>query len=300
MIIFLYGPDTYRSRQKLQEITEHYKKVHKSGLNLRFFDGQNLDYQDFNDEFRQTAMFQEKKMLILKNIFQNQGFKKSFLENVKKLADSKDIIIFYEEEEINPKDPLFEFLADNAKVQGFQILGRARLANWVQKEFKRYEAEISPEAMAQLINFAGNDLWRLSNEIQKLTAFKKNKIVELKDVGFLVKPQIETDIFETIEALALRDKKKAVSLMHEHLEKGDSPLYLLSMIAFQFRNLLLVKKTGRLQGHPYFVRKTASLAADFTLEDLERVYRKIFKADLEIKTGRIDPQLALDLLITGI
>ena len=26
MILFLYGPDTYRSRQKLNEIIEHYKK----------------------------------------------------------------------------------------------------------------------------------------------------------------------------------------------------------------------------------------------------------------------------------
>ena len=71
MIIFLYGPDTYRSRQKLNEIIEHYKKVHKSGLNLKYFDLQKSSYQDFKDEIQQASMFKEKKLLVLKNIFSN-------------------------------------------------------------------------------------------------------------------------------------------------------------------------------------------------------------------------------------
>ncbi len=63
MIIFLYGQDTYRSHQKLNEIIEHYKKIHKSGINLKYFDGANLNSQDFQDEIRQTSMFDEKKII---------------------------------------------------------------------------------------------------------------------------------------------------------------------------------------------------------------------------------------------
>lgn len=300
MIIFLYGQDTYRIKQKLTEIIEHYKEVHKSGLNLRFFDGKNLNYRDFKDEFQQIPMFQEKKLLVLKNVSQNQEFKNSFLENGKKFIDSKDIIVFQEEGEISPKDPFLKFLTKNAKTQDFPMLGGGKLRNWAKREFDKYKTEIQPEALWLLINYAGNDLWRLSNEIQKLAAFKKNKTIEPKDIDLLVKPEIETDIFETIEALASKNKKKAVSLLHEHLEKGDNPLYLLSMINFQFRSLLIIKETGKLDGHPYFVRKTANLAESFSREELRRIYRKIFEADLKIKTGRSDPQTALDLLVTEI
>lgn len=300
MIIFLYGPDTYRSRQKLGEIVEHYKEVHKSGLNLRFFEDKNLSYQDFKDEFQQMPMFQEKKLLVIKNIFENQEFKNSFLENGKKFIDSKDIIIFQEEKEVAPGDVFLKFLAKNAKMQEFQHLGGVRLKNWAEKEFKKYNTGIRPEALQRLISCIGNDLWHLANEIQKLAAFKMNEAVEIKDVDLLVKPEIETDIFKTIEALALGDKKKALQLVHEHLEKGDNPLYLLSMINFQFRNLLIIKETGELSGHPYFVKKTAFLAKNFTCGALREIYRKIFEADLKIKTGQIDPQTAIDLLITGI
>ena len=47
MTIFIYGQDTYRSRLKLSEIVEHYKKIHKSGLNLKYFDIKFLKFDDF-------------------------------------------------------------------------------------------------------------------------------------------------------------------------------------------------------------------------------------------------------------
>src|SRR3989338_9488677 len=121
MIIFLYGQDNYRSRQKLKEIISHYQEVNKSGLNFRLFDGQDSNYQEFKDEFQQFSMFREKKLIVLKNVFENQAFKDSFLENSKKFAESDDIIVFQEEGEISVKDALFEFLTNNAKSQEFQM-----------------------------------------------------------------------------------------------------------------------------------------------------------------------------------
>ena len=46
MIIFLYGPDSFRSKEKLNEIVLGYKKVHKSGLNFVYFIG-NTDCTNF-------------------------------------------------------------------------------------------------------------------------------------------------------------------------------------------------------------------------------------------------------------
>ena len=245
-------------------------------------------------------MFQEKKLLVLNNIFQNQEFKKAFLANGKSFADSKDIIVIREEASAPPNDSFLKFLIINAKTQEFEMLAGVKLNHWAKKEFERYQARIQPEALGRLIGFVGNDLWQFSLEAQKLSAFRKNQMIEPSDIDLLVRPEIETDIFKTIEALAIKDKKKALRLVHEHLEKGDNPLYLLSMINFQFRNLLIAKKTGRFAGHPYFVRKTIWLAEHFSFDELKEVYRSIFEADIKIKTGRIDPQAALDLLVAGI
>ncbi|MDI6592096.1 MAG: DNA polymerase III subunit delta [Patescibacteria group bacterium] len=299
MIIFLYGPDTYRSRQKLNEIIIYYKKIHQSGLNLKIFDLKEKNFQEFKDEIQSVSMFAEKKLIIVKNTFLNKNFKENFLKDSKKFTQSKDIILFYEEGEVL-KDEFFNFLKKYGKSQEFKLLEGEKLKNWIKKEFEGYQVKTEPGVVERLINFVGNDLWQLNNEIKKLISYKKNKKIEIKDVDLLVRPKIETDIFQTIDWLALKNKKKALESLHRHLEKGESPFYLLSMINFQFRNLLMAK-SGNLRGmHSFLAKKTLWQSKKFTLQELKKIYQKIFEVDLSIKTGKIDPETALDLFIAEI
>ncbi|MBL7142295.1 MAG: DNA polymerase III subunit delta [Candidatus Pacebacteria bacterium] len=311
MIILLYGPNTYSSRQKLQEIIDSYKKIHKSGLSLIYFDAGNLKFEEFKDALQQTSMFDEKKMIVLSNSFSNKDFKEELLESLSFFLDTKDIILLYEEVKILERDKLLKTLEKQAKVQEFQFLEGAKLKNWIKQEFAKLKAEISPEALDKIIDFAGNDLWQISNEVKKLAAFKKGKRINVEDVELLVKPKIESDIFKTIDAIAAKNKKQALLLIHEHLEKGDNPVYLLSMINFQFRNLLMVKEliekgmpyyaiSKATKLHPFVVRKSYQQAARFSFAELKKIYQQLFEADLAIKTGKIGSEVALDLFLSGI
>ena len=311
MIIFLYGQDTYRSRKKLNEIIKHYKKIHKSGLNLRYFEEESLNFQAFRDEIQSVSMFAEKKLLVLKNIFSNIAFQESFLKEFKKFLNSKNIILFYEEGEVNEKDHLFENLKKNVKSQEFKPLDSQKLKNWAKTELKNYGTDIENEALGKLIDFIGNNLWQLSNEIKKLANYKNKKKIKKEDIELLVKPKIESDIFKTIDAIAIKNKKQALELIKKHLEKGDPPLYLLTMINFQFRNLLQVRDlierqkpfytfSKKTQLHPYVIKKSYSQAQKFTTSELKKIYQKIFQTDLAIKTGQLNPETALNLLIAEI
>lgn len=311
MIIFLYGQDTYRSRQKLNEIIGEYKKIHKSGLNLQYFNGEKTDFQKFKEETQSVSMFSEKKLIILENTFDNAQFKKSFISDYKKFVDSDDVILFYESGEIPTTDSLCKLLKKTGKSQEFQALKYPKLKNWAEKEFAKEQTEISPEALERLINFVGNDLWQMAQEIKKLVNYRNGKKIETDDIELLVRPTIETDIFKTIDSLAEKNKKRALELIHKHLERGDSPLYLLSMINFQFRNLLIIRDLmekykspyllSKITGlHPYVVKKSYSQAEKFEIEELKKIYQKIFQADLFIKTGRTGPEVALDLFIAEI
>ena len=311
MFIFLYGQDTYRSRRKLKEIIERYKKIHQSGLDLKFLDLNKRKFEDFKNEVQTVSMFADKKLIILEEAFVNQEFKEGFLKNFKKLTDSKDTIVFFETKQILKSDSLFKFLKKYAQSQEFEFLEGRNLKNWAKKEFTGYQTEIAPEALDKLIDFVGSDLWQLSNEIKKLASYKIKGKIRLEDVELLIRPKIEPEIFKTIDAIASKNKKQALELIHKHLEKGNNPLYLLSMINFQFRNLLIVKdlvekyqspyaisKIANL--HPYIVKKSCPLSQKFKTDELKKIYQKIFQADLDIKTGKLLPQTALDLLITEI
>jgi len=314
MIIFLYGSDTYRSRQKLTEIIEQYKKTHKTGLNLGCFNLLKESFQDFKGVFKIKSMFKEKKLLVLENASSNKNFKEEFLAEEKSSAKiwskTQDVILFYEPKAL-AKEKFFNFLKNNAKCQEFKPLKGQNLKNWARKEFEKLDTEITERALEKLIDFVDNDLWRFVNEIKKLTAFKNGKTVKIKDVELLVKPKVVSDIFKTIDAISQKNKKKGLSLIKKHLKIGDNPLYLLTMINYQFRNLLIIKdlidrgknyweilKSVGL--HPYVVKKSYLQAERFTLLKLKEIYKLIFQIDYKIKTGKIDPETGLVLLISKI
>jgi DNA polymerase III delta subunit len=314
MIYFLYGEDTYRSKEKLKEIIEGYKNNHKSGLSLfvlDFNDKNKPRFSDLNDNLRQVSMFMEKRMAVLLNSFSNIEFKKEFLSQKDKFLKSDDLIIFYEDKNADQREVLFKFLKSNAKCQKFEFLSGIKLKNWTIKELEKCGSKADEPALAAIIEYVGSDLWRLSNEIKKLSCYKKGVCLKKEDVFDITRSKIETDIFKTIDAIASKNQKQALGLIHDHIEKGDSPLYLLSMINYQFRNILIVKdlvqkrfpfgaiaaKTGL---HPYVAKKSYFQCYKFSLDDLKRIYKEIFEADLNIKTGKIEPALALDLLISEV
>jgi len=301
MLYFLYGSDTYRSRQGLIDLIERCKKSQKNGPALFLFEENNFSFENFWNVFNSQSMFQEKKIIVIKNFFQNSELKEKFLKIKQKILESSDFIIFYYEGEIKKNEKLVKFLLEKAECQNFEPLDVYNLKIWVKQEFLKYNIKIEPKIVDLLIEYCGNDLWQLSNEIKKLSTYK-NGIISIKDVELMVRPRVETDIFKTIEAVARKEKREAIFLIHKHLEKRDSPIYLFSMINFQFKNLLMAK-SDRFWGqgkHPYFFKKIENLANKFSLDDLKRIYRAIFEMDIKIKTGKISPEAALDLLIAEI
>ena len=310
MIYFIYGEDSYRSKRKLEEIILGYKKVHKSGLNLIYINAKDSDFKDFYSNFKIMGMFAEKKLIILRNVFSDTKFQEEFLENLEALESLKDIVVVYEDCAADQRTKIFKSLQKCAKCQEFECLSPANLKKWILQEFENTGSKINLDALDLLAEFAKNDLWQMANEIKKLSNYRKGAAIKKEDVELLVKPNIENDIFKTIDALASKNKKLALSLLHKHLDNGDNSLYLLSMIAYQFRNLLSIKELQATQPygaiakksglHPFVVQKSFYLCNSFSIQELKKIYQKIFQIDSDIKTGKVEPELALDLLLAEI
>jgi len=301
MLIFLYGPDTFRLSQKLDQIIEEYKK-HVQGLDFSVFDAAYDKGKDFFYNLRQNSLFQEKKFFVVKNPITNKEFKDSLIDNIKTVADSGHNIVFCQEGKVLKTDRLLSAFKKFAKIQEFAFLEDNDLDAWIIGEFKKLGRPINLQTARTLSRLVGNDLWRAQNEIQKLMHFIVGREITVLDVVQNVSPEIDANIFGTIDAAANRDKKQAFKLIRDHLQKGDHPLYLLATIATQFKNLLLVKSGGnlgaaRLGIHPYVFSKTIPQARRFGLEELKNIYRKIVQVDFDVKTGKIAPEVGLDLLI---
>lgn len=314
MIIFLYGPDTFRSRRKLNEITEHYKKSNPMGLSLSLIDFKEKDFADFKNTIETVSMFNEKKLIVLKNLFEaGEDIQKKFLDYSDKVKKSEDsVIVVYEIEQMDKNNSLFKSLRSKPIMsQEFNLLAGQKLIQEVKQMFQAVKTNIAPKALEKLVFCVGNDLWRMSQEIEKLINYKRGAAIEEKDIDLLIRPKISSDIFATIDALAERKKAAALQLISRHLEKGDDPLYIFSMLAYQIRNLLNVKSlvekdapywdlAKTLKLHPFVVKKAFYQIKKFSLPELKKIHQQLFEADLAVKTGKIDGKLALERLVMNI
>jgi DNA polymerase-3 subunit delta len=307
MIYLIFGEDTFRSKEKLKEIVEKYQKIHKSGLNLKILDLEKLSFEDLKREFSFSSMFAEKKLLILKNSSKNEQFKKNFLKEIENFSKSKEIIFFFEEGKVK-EDHFFKEIKKFGKFQEFKPLDKFQLKTWIKEKIKNLGGKIEEKAIQKLISFVGNELWRMSEEIKKLIAYKKGEEIKEKDVEILVSPNLELDVFKIIDAIFRKDKKIALKFIHSYLKKGEKPNFLFLMIKHQMRNLIEIKDLiernekfyqirKRTELNPFVLEKILKTIQKFKLEELKKIYQRIFNLDLAIKTGRVEPKLALEFFL---
>lgn len=312
MIVLIFGQDTFRSREKLREIIEYYKKKKGNLLNLIVFEGENLDYLTFKNTFESSSVFGERKLVVIKNISKNKNFKNfktKFLKEIENFKRKKDVVLFFEQG-ILPKDSFFETLKKNSKFQEFKPLSFSQLKFWVKKEFLKQKREIEEKAILKLIQLVGNDLWRMENEIKKLICFKRKGEIKVKDVETLVPESKDIQIFEVIDAIFSKDKKKATIAVQDFFKKGEKIQNFLFLLKYQTRILLLFKDLllrgekkekiiEKLNLHPFFGEKIFNLAKKFDLEILKEIYQRVFELDFNIKLGK-DPESSLFLFLSRV
>lgn len=315
MLIFLYGPDIFRSNQKLKEIIDNYRVKHKSGLNFQSFEWSFSVLSDLKNILSSVSMFEEKKLAIVKNACvaaeADQEKLVEMLEEKGAVKDGGVIMVFFEAGKPE-KSKLFNWLSKKVKMsECFENPTGIKLSNWARKQIQEAGGQIEPRALEKLTGFVGSDLWQMSNEINKLANFKVGKLITEADIDLMVKSKYDQNIFATIDALANRNKALAYKLMHQHLAQGENEIYILTMFVYQFRNLLqikslidgglssdaLVRKTGL---HPFVIKKSWAILKNFSQDALKKIYERLLKLDIAIKRGKIEPQTALDLIVAEI
>ena len=317
MIIFLYGEDIFRSSEKLKAIKDKFLKSDPaaSGLSVFDFTEKNIKTNPL-DVISTGNLLSPKRLVIIKNILASgsETGQDEILDYFKKnqsVITDQDLVTVFWEAAAKKSNKLFKFLEKNSKCQNFEKLSGPKLNNWIMKKINEINPKdsISKEALEKLILYVGNDTLVLDKEIQKLVNYADQKTISELDVEKLVNANLDSNIFNTIDVLALKNKREALKLLHRHIKKGEDPFYLFSMFIYQFRNLLKIADYRENQGlgereiasasklHPFVVRKSLAQIQNFSLERLKKIYQKLASLDLMIKTGKIDIKLALDKFI---
>jgi len=157
----------------------------------------------------------------------------------------------------------------------------------------------------------GNNLWQLSNELNKLIAYKNKGIILEKDIKELVQSKLDENIFGLVDAISNNNKSLALKLLTEQFEVGLNEVYIFSMITRQFRILSIlaslssqklseVAMVTQTKLHPYVVKKLLPISRKFNLKRLQEIYCKLVAIDLKLKSTSLPPQTLIDLFIQQI
>lgn len=214
-----------------------------------------------------------------------------------------------------------------ARSNVFDVPYGAALRKWIQTRFEHASVSASDSIIEYLIRQYGEkegygrrdekklsvDLWTIAHDIEKLSAYARGRAITKEDINLLIPRSLEGHIFDLSDALAARDKKRALQLIHTLISGPESQIKgmcigLTAQLIGQFRGLFLVKKlsdAGKseqqiadiLDWDPKRVWVNKKNSSRQTAEELQKTLRSLIEYDYSLKTSSAHPLAALDLLI---
>lgn len=184
----------------------------EKGFNLTTFYGRDTDWTDVVNACRRYPMFAEKQVVLLKEGQSMKGIEK--LESyVEKPLTSTLLFVSYKGKKVDGRTKLAKMLKDKGVVLTTKKLYDNELPDWTSKIVKAKGYSITHKALSLLIDHIGNDLSRISNEIDKIILnLQLRKEINEDDIENYVGISKEYNVFELQDALAKKDLYKAIRI----------------------------------------------------------------------------------------
>ena len=218
-------------------------------------------------------------------------------------------VVVFVADEIDKRRRYAKALFDAAVAVEFKPLSDTELTDWARTSFRDQGVVIDGKALGDLILLVGNDLQRLTNEIDKLvTAALPDKVIPHELVSALVPNSREISNFDLPDHIIAQRSEAAIRTLKKILDDGGEPLMLLGLLGQNFRRLYLAKElmkqgaersdVARVAGVPPFKQEEfLRTARKIESERLAFGIKRIAEADLAIKTSQATPRLQIEMLV---
>jgi len=321
VIYIMYGADDFSLREALAELKRGFGDGDSLALNTTVFDGRHLTPAELLNACRTPPFLGTHRLVIVEGLLglferkgdaqtsdaDDRGEWRSLGGSCRDLPPST--VLMFIEGPISKGNALRKALGAMAEEREFSPPKGQALQNWIVSRAEARGGRISSRAASVLAGYAGDDLWMLAGEVEKLCVYAGERRIDVADVEKLTSYAREASVFPMIDAVVEGRFPAAMQMMHELLAEGMAPQYLLVMLTRQYRLMVqalelggqgipLAQKRERLGVSPkYPVDKLLRQSARYPMPRLVRAYEKLLAADWGIKTGRWSDEMALDLLV---
>lgn len=310
MLYLLYGPDELARSEALAALKAA-MPPDLADLNMATLDGRKLKLDTLIAACEAFPFLADRRLVVVTDLLKHQKAGKerdelrAYLERVPATCD----LVFVESEDFDKRGAVFTYLKKAADAREFLPREGAELLRWLNERARTLGVALDGAAAQRLVSFVGNESRALLNELDKLASYVgRGGRIGATTVDLLVQDGQEQNLFAFIDELSARRRGAALQSLRRLLDDGQAATYLLFMIARQVRVLLSVKDladqrmrpddiAARLGQKPFVVRKAIDQARGFAPAELADLHDRVLDLDHASKTGRIDAETGLELLV---
>ncbi len=312
MVYLLYGTVDYLINKTIDKIISD-NKIDE--FNINKYDLTNSLLTDIINDASSMSLFNDKKIIIVNNAYIFTGNNKKYLEQdtlelekyLNNVNDNTILIFNVNSEKLDERKKITKLIKKNGLVKDFNSIDNISL---VKNLFDDYS--ISNDNVKYLISRVGDDSSLLASEIEKIKIYKnEDKTITFDDITNLTTKSLEVNNFKLIDAIINKNKAEAFNLYQDRIKLNEEPIAIIISLANQIRIMYQVKQlylngytenniASILKIHPYRVKLASQNAKKYDSNILLNYLKQLADLDINIKTGKVDKTLGLELFIIAL
>jgi DNA polymerase-3 subunit delta len=294
-IYFLMGEEPYYIDKITEYLEENLLTEDEKGFNQMVIYGRDTTIEDVVANAKRYPMMAERQVVIVKEA---QELSKT-IDQLEKYAENPQpttVLIFaYKYKSLDKRKKVTKTLEKHGVVYESKKMYENQVGQWIKRVLQARDYNIEPKAMAMLVEFLGNDLSRIANELTKLeiilpkgSTITPNHIEE--NIGF----SKDFNVFEFRKAIGEKNQFKAYQIANYFAQnQKDNPIVMTNGLVFSFFSALLqyhglkdkspnnVAKILRVS--PYFVNDYITAAQNYPMKKVSAIVGTLRIIDIKSK-----------------
>lgn len=307
-IYLIFGTEEYLKNLYEKKLISSIVDENLKMMNFDIFEGKNISLSNVIDACDTLPFMCENRVVVLKNT----GLCLDNKEDSQKLESylpslPKTTILIFIEEKIDKRQKLFKTISSLGYICELNNLLETDLIKWLVDYFNKNEKLISEKTALYLIRNTSTNMEQLINEANKLISYKSSKEISIKDIDAICTKSVESKIFTLIDFIGNRQLEKAIDMYNNLINNKTSPFLILNMIQRQLKIILQVKYlkdkgsisyiASELSLKDFVVKQALNQSKNFKNKTLLKAINECLEIDNNIKTGKVQDVLAVELFI---
>jgi len=324
MLYIFFGPDTFSRREALQHLKAELDTDGMLDAGTTTFDARQVTLQELIAACDTLPFLSPHRLVIVEGLLDLTaagprgrrsrrgasgspgGPWQALADYVERMPPTTTLVLL--DGDVPADGPLLDALRDKGAVRHFRLPDRRALPGWVQTRARTLGLRIDGRAAHLLGELVGSDLWALAGELDKLAAYAAGRPVGEEDVRTLVSAARELEVWDLLDAVVEGRPAVALKQLRRLIVQGSNASYLLATIQGRYRRLALAREMidagasavrigQRLSASGYGLERLLDQASRHPLSRLRAAFHRLLEADVAIKRGIYDEELALELLV---